>query len=795
MPSVEELERVLRLHTDADVTQTFDRFRGRTGSDDAKEFVRYLVGEGLLAPDAARAVQAELAAARNEVPTVIMPRGDERSSMGTSPDTSPDTSLARGDPWRSAPPGYLLETVLGRGGMGTVYRARQVELDRAVAFKQLSDDDDDPERRERFLREARITAQLDHPHIVPVHVLEVSADGRTIGYAMKLVEGKTLRALLRETAKLYDAHQPIDQAHALPTRLEHFLKICDAIAFAHDRGILHRDIKPPNIMIGRFNEVYVMDWGVARPMGSAQHSAGASAPQPAAGEPEPTQIGGPELTQVGQVVGSPTYMSPEQAQGDNRQLDARSDQYALGLILFEVVSLRRALLGESSDEVLARARRGERNALVHHAPRETIPLELRAIIDKATAFAPADRYPSVAALAEDVRRYLRGEAVLARPDRPLQKLGRLMSRHRRATLLAFLAVLAVAAVTVSWTLYRKKAGELAARVRGERITALFIEVSAQAHRIDAQFQRMQQALEGLRSAAEWALTGPEPPAEPGPLFFAADFADPTRRPPDFTTATAYRWPVSVAEPVVGLSPGTSREAVAPKLRRLAPLRRHLRRMFLEAATGGHQPVSPGEERELMLQRRGPIDYAYVCLPEGVFFMLPGMDSLPAGYDVRTAGFYQISDHQHGPRWGSPYVDSTTDERGDDLVLPCTQGLWSSSGEFLGVAGVEITVTKMVETALLLPGRATLRTSLVDGEGKKVIDSGDAGKRFPASGKDEALVLHDFDRPEIVAAVRAGGAGVRELRTGKRQLLVLYAPLDVLGWYYVVEMDAAVVAGP
>jgi len=162
---------------------------------------------------------------------------------------------------------FELQSVLGRGGMGTVFRAKQRELGRDVAFKQLDEDHAD-ETRERFLREARITAQLDHPHIVPIYVLEVSPDSSTIGYAMKLVEGKTLRTLLRETVAAYKARQPIDEEHSLTTRLDHFLKICDAMAFAHAHGILHRDLKPANMMIGRFNEVYLMDWGVARAIGA-----------------------------------------------------------------------------------------------------------------------------------------------------------------------------------------------------------------------------------------------------------------------------------------------------------------------------------------------------------------------------------------------------------------------------------------------------------------------------------------------------------------------------------------------
>jgi hypothetical protein len=487
-------------------------------------------------------------------------------------------------------------------------------------------------------------------------------------------------------------------------------------------------------------------------------------------------------------------MSPEQARGATRQLDARADQYALGLILFELVSLRRAIHSPTTVGAWTLASAGTK-APLEHVRGERIPRELRAIIDKATALAPGDRYPSVIELAEDVRRHLRGEAVLARPDDLAQKVLRWMSRHRRTTLAAVLAVLALTAVTITWTLYRNAASELEARRLGESRTALYIDVASRARHLDAQFQRMESALEGLRVAAEWALTGPEPEASAAPLYFTTDFADPALRPRDFTSDTAYRWPVSVDHPVIGLSPGTVREAVIGKLRRLSPLRTHIADMFVAAADGDRSTPTPERRRHVLLQREGPIDYAYVDLPEGVHVVFPGTDALPPGYDVRTAGFYRMSENKRGKRWGSPYVDSTTDEKGDDLVLPCTQGLWSPEGEFLGVAGVEITVTKIVETGLALPDRATVRTTLVDAEGRKVIDSGDAGKRFQASGLDESLELFDFDIPEVVAAVRKGEVGLREVKRDGVDLVVCFVRLDVLGWTYVVEVDAATLGKP
>jgi len=695
-------------------------------------------------------------------------RARSAANLPTGPTTVPATGLEITD-------------VIGVGGMGVVYRAHQVGLGRQIAFKRLIDAPTD-ETRARFVREARLTAQLDHPNIVPVHLLDPGSQESPSGYAMKLVEGKTLATLIAEAREQRALGKRLDDDHALAARIEHFLKVCDAISFAHDRQIIHRDLKPANVMIGAFGAVYVMDWGIARPIGSEAVTSSDSHTA--------ADNGDGELTRVGALIGSPQYMSPEQAQGKNAELDARSDQYALGLLLHELVALAPANSAGSAAAALRAAERGERDPLdaLDGRPGKA-PRELRAIVARATALDPDARYRSVRALADDVRRFLRGEAVHALPEGPLARTLRFMSRHRRATLITFVGVIVVAALTVSWTRYRQAANELATRTRGVRLTALYGEVARQAHHIDNELHQLEEALEGLATAAEWALTGPEPSTNL-PIYFDADFADPERRPADFTDKTAYRWPVSFDHMVVGMAPGTDRATLLPRIRRVLPLRAHMEQMMVAAAVGETKAVTTDEARALVLARKGPIDYAYVDLPEGVHMQWPGMAALPPGYDVRTAGFYQISDHKRGKRWGAPYVDSTTDQSGDDLVLPITEGLWSPAGEFLGVAGVEITVTKMVETSMIMANRATLRTSLVDARGRRVIDSTDAGKRFVASGKDEAIEFTELDLPEIATAIRVGAPGLRELVRDGRRIVVAFVRLDSLGWYYVVEVDAA-----
>ncbi len=271
----------------------------------------------------------------------------------------------------------VLEEV-GRGGMAAVYRARDRELDREVALKV--EGAAVPEReRARMLREARILARLEHPGIVPVHDVGVLPDGRTY-YAMKLVRGESLDARAAQTP--------------LPELLRLFTRVCEAVAFAHAHGVVHRDLKPGNVMVGAFGEVLVMDWGVAKLRADAA------------------------AEERGTVLGTPGYMPPEQERGEVERIDERADVYALGALLRFLVERAGTAPGAGG-----RARRAA-------------PLRpLRAICDRAAAAEPAARYPSVAALAADLAAYLDGGAVAAYREGALERVARLVRPYRTPLLL------------------------------------------------------------------------------------------------------------------------------------------------------------------------------------------------------------------------------------------------------------------------------------------------------------------------------------------------------------------------
>ncbi len=282
---------------------------------------------------------------------------------------------------------YALVRELARGGMGTVYLAEDGELRRSVALKVLHASDVSDDAVERMRREAQVLARLEHPNIVPVHDVGTLPDGRAF-YVMKYVQGTRLDRLAQSGASRGDL-------------LRMFQKICEAVAFAHSQGVIHRDLKPENIMVGAFGEVLVMDWGVAKLLGSAEPSAGAA----------PAASGG---TAHGTVIGTPAYMAPEQARGEIARMDPRSDIYSLGAVL------RFLLTGQPPDQPLTSG---------------AAPRPLLAICRKAMSAEPAGRYANAQDLAADVVRYIDGEPVAAYPEGPIERAGRWLRRHQAAVVL------------------------------------------------------------------------------------------------------------------------------------------------------------------------------------------------------------------------------------------------------------------------------------------------------------------------------------------------------------------------
>lgn len=290
---------------------------------------------------------------------------------------------------------YRILKELGRGGMGQVLKAFDPELRRHVAIKLLLDSARLNEAKlARFVAEAQITSQLQHPAIVPVHEIGITGDG-VLFYVMKSVEGLALSEVIDG---LSQGEPSIQETWKRARLLSAFVRICQAVAYAHERGVLHRDLKPANIMLGAFGEVLVLDWGVARLMGDETENL------------ERTTIDRVEVpaTQDGAVIGSPGFMSPEQARGEIHQLDGRSDLWSLGAVLYEILTHQPAYQGSTVFALMFEAMSGPPDSPRKRAPHLAIPEDISNICLRALSPTPSERFPSVLALAEAVQEVLEG---------------------------------------------------------------------------------------------------------------------------------------------------------------------------------------------------------------------------------------------------------------------------------------------------------------------------------------------------------------------------------------------------
>ncbi len=314
---------------------------------------------------------------------------------------------------------YQILREIGRGGMGKVLLWKDNNIGRLVATKMLLSSTH-KETIQRFFEEGQITGQLEHPNIVPIHELELDNQGN-LYFTMKYVKGQSLKELLH---KITHDRKTAEQ-WSLSKMLQVFLNTCNAVSYAHSKNVIHRDLKPENIMLGNFGEVLVMDWGLAKVVGQGQEVLANDAVKTLRSE-------GGFKTITGQIAGTPLYMSPEQADGKLQELDHRTDIYALGAMLYEIVSGTTCVENRGTViNILSQVVQGHWRPLPETGLWGKIPGELKSIIHKALAYKREHRYQSVSELGDDVQKFIEGKEVAAYHYSPVDKLYRLVRRYRR----------------------------------------------------------------------------------------------------------------------------------------------------------------------------------------------------------------------------------------------------------------------------------------------------------------------------------------------------------------------------
>jgi len=372
---------------------------------------------------------------------------------------------------------YKIVTTIARGGMGVVMQARDLHIRRTVAMKVMKTSSQfSRENVLRFIDEAQMTGQLEHPNIVPVYELALDERGETF-YTMKYVRGITLDEVLRG---LRHGNEKLAKKYPLGTLLTIFQKICDGVAYAHSKGVVHRDLKPENVMIGSYGEVMVMDWGLAKNMTGAQRKETVTpAVETVVEQPLPDARG--FQTMHGLVVGTPPYISPEQARGELDKIDPRSDIYVLGEILYAVLTLRAPVAGSTVAEVIENilacnitppisfssppksSRRQEvppdpNDVPLPHLPTGRVPESLSAVVMKAMEFEPEKRYQTVEEMQSDILSYQGGFATKAERAGVFKQTLLWAGRHKTEVILiiAFIVIIQVAVGTFFFSLKHER---------------------------------------------------------------------------------------------------------------------------------------------------------------------------------------------------------------------------------------------------------------------------------------------------------------------------------------------------
>ena len=554
------------------------------------------------------------------------------------------------------------------GGQSVLHFAIDRQLGRTVAIKSLKERPDDPEgSRQAFLHEARVTARLDHPGVLPAYsLMRDRANG--LHLAMRYASGMTLQKYLRALIRLYSENgtAAYDIRKNLFRRLEYFLRVCDVMEYAHARNVLHCDLKPENIIIGSYHDVYVMDWGIAR---AAED--------------------GREWTAPTKVTGTLRYLAPEIIRGSRPTV--RSDVFSLGAILYEIVSLNNAYAGDSPAAIVQKQKSGRIGDFRHRFGCR-IDGDLKAIVQKAIQPDPEQRYPSVAALSADIRRLRRNEEVSARPDPPVGKFIRWCANHPQSIAGRFIALVLMLVAGLGFSAERSIHSAMDQRDYDAAVSGVFARSTLAAQSINTRMGRYVQLLNNLmedylmlRRAGlppEWsehALTVREINLKNGPA--AASLAP----------SAAYRWQIDFRHLVYMMPPGVSiSEEDRQNLRILSFMVPRLRHLIFKYSLGANRLAGLSQtEIEARIREQGASPHRISFgFPDGLFGSYPGMARSSANIDPRRSAWY-LKACKLPPNqcvWGNPYVENAA---AAGRRITCSMPIYDDGEVFRAVITLEL----------------------------------------------------------------------------------------------------------
>jgi len=630
-----------------------------------------------------------------------------------------------------------------------------------------------PNQLRRFVGEAQLLAQIKHSGVQPSLGIAIGPD-RAPAILAPHIPGKSLANYLDDVRDYLASDEEGDvRRYGLHRRLEIFRHLCAAVGHAHHRGVLHRDLKPHGIWMGDGGEIFIKSWGIAKLIGQSEDpwptDSGAHQPDNVKPVEVDDERSGTSRTRIGTVIGTPAYMSPEQAAGHVEAMGVHSDLFSLGLLLYEMTCLKPAF-GTVRADVLARAREAKVAPVIGYAG-EDIPWELNAVIRKATARIAADRYQSADELAQDVRSVVLNEPVVAAADSPLRGIQRWLSKHVQFnfTLLWFLALLVLLAL--AWGVKFKNVSldwaEVEARIEAQALGDFSMQVAERGADLELQFSLLSGEVRGWGAGLVHAMEN-ESLGAVGVI--------------DARGATGYGELGLIkgadGERVPAYFTGAARLSTASR-QELFRIGRHWRSW----TRGLENPQDPATR-----QLRRAIRWSYVVLSgDGLVTMYPGSTKWDEHGDFRQTDTYRRAEGAYSLFWLDPRRDPVNGEP----VLTVAYPLRGESGSYLGFFAVDLPLNYLRENLIRFgENNGATGSYLLDSSGMIMLETEGSALPVPQPGDDPldlALDFGLFPMGEVVRAVRQGRSGVTRTDDGR---LFVWLFLPELNWAYVVEGEVS-----
>ena len=651
---------------------------------------------------------------------------------------------------------YELKDKFSEGAQGIIRTAFDKSLKRDVVVKSLKGDKDEKYVRQAenlFVSEARIMAQLDHPSIVPLYGLHCGTENK-LHLAMKHIHGKTLQRYLLDIIDLYkhEGVENFDEKRSIATRIEYLIKVCEAIDYAHCKGVIHRDIKSENIMIGNYGEVYVMDWGLASLVNPKKKKTGESAKRG--------------------LVGTPCYIAPELIMGG--EWSRQSDIFALGMVFFEIITLQRAAGGKTVNEVLKNIINRNYCQFKHRFLKGRLSNDLKAIFEKAVHPTPSHRYKTVNEMAEDMKLYLMREETIARPDNIFRKFIRTMNNHKMMTLTVVLFILlAFAGITIK-SLYSQNILVHKQKEREGMLARFQYDVSQKAAEINGLFGYFKYQLASLAYNAGSLMNKPPPPlAKPFDMKY---YKDKSTAPLDYAYSPAYGRKISLYFTAFKHGAGDNNYSD----RQIAVVWENLLQVFWKSDRALMGKTT--EQCRKMVMKDGVVmSWVYVGLMNGSMIYYPG-GNIKKNFDVRKLRWYKNAlNKEQRFVWSKPYLNIFCPK----LVISCSRSIHGRLVKCCGAAGMDISLDYISKK--VFRNRAGLKEYLLTKEGRVVISSDFDNKRAKLD-KNGLLILKQFQfQQEFKNAVQQKSVLFQALKDDTKYVLV-YNELPSIGYYYVQRIS-------